>query len=371
MTKSARHSSREQSPYPLKIFSLLSLLLLLVSCDSSSSDREDDSFPSLKQVAPFAIGVAIQASHAENQDRVNSITHAFDNITAEYQMKQNITNPIKGQFAWNESDRIVNFATDNGMKVHGHALVWYQSTPGWVQSFTGSDQEFEDEVRSYINSVMSRYAGKSVTWDVVNEAFEDGGTGRMREFVFRDKMGDDYIAKLFQMAHEADPSALLFYNDYGMTYDSAKRRGMLDMLEDFVDRGVPIHGVGLQMHLTNNTSNQQISDLINQVAATGLKVHLSEIDIRVNEDGSMTSPSQDALVKQSQKLVSMINDFRAIPQDQQFAITFWGLRDPDSWLINFWGNPEWGLLFDANYRPKPAYCGLYSALGGTEECVAG
>lgn len=331
----------------------------------------DDSFPSLVDVSPFPIGVAIQASHPDVRDRVNTITGAFDNITAEYQMKQKSTNPVKGQLSFTEADRIVNFATDNHMKVHGHALVWYQSVPVWVQSFVGSDQEFEDEVRAYINAVMGRYAGKSVSWDVVNEAIEDGGTGRFRSYSFREKMGEDYIAKLFQMAHEADPTALLFYNDYGMTYDANKRRAMLNMIADFQSRGVPIHGIGLQMHITTNTSDQQIKDLIEQVAATGLKVHLSEIDIRVNEDGAMSSPTTAALRAQSTKLVDMVNVFRSIPQDQQFALTFWGLRDPDSWLIDFWGNPEWGLLFDANYRPKPAYCGLYAALGGTENCIAG
>lgn len=346
-------------------------LFALLSCDSSTPETENSEFPSLKEAAPFPIGVAIKSSHTSSSQRGELIGYVFDSITAEYEMKMDATYPSSNSFNWNGSDAIVNFANNKNSQVHGHALVWYQSMPSWVNSFTGTDAEFEAKVQDYIETAMQRYSGKTVSWDVINEAFEDGGTGNLRQYAFRERMGDDYIAKLFQMARAADPTALLFYNDYGMTYDSVKRQAMLDMVADFQSRGIPIDGIGLQMHLTTNTNNQQISDLITQVAATGLKVHLSEIDIRINEDGSLNSPTGARLEQQNQKLVSMVNVFRSIPLDQQFAITFWGLSDPDSWLINFWGNPEWGLLFDQNFRPKPVYCGFYAALGGTETCTAG
>jgi len=153
---------------------LLFCTLMIMSCDSSEPANTDAEFPSLKEVAPFPIGVAIKSSHTNASQRSQVINHAFNSITAEYEMKMNATYPSPNSFSWTGSDAIVDFGFENGNQVHGHALVWYLSMPVWVSAFTGSDEEFENKVQNYIEQSMQRYKGKTVSWDVVNEAFEDG-----------------------------------------------------------------------------------------------------------------------------------------------------------------------------------------------------
>ena len=330
--------------------------------DEMTTTNPDRDYPALKTLAAHPVGVAIQARHLSESGRTDVIKKVFNSITAEWEMKMNPISTGPGAYNWTGADALVDFAEENGMQVHGHALVWHQTTPAWLENFQGDDEAFEQAVKEYITTVIQRYKGRVVSWDVINEAFNDA-QGLLRNSVFRRRMGDDYIARLFQYAREADPDLLLFYNDYGLTWSQPKRRAVLNMLDDFQDRGIPIDGVGLQMHMAwDSPPLEDITTTINEVVKRGLKVHLSELDVRINTDETLEAWSEERGDIQKQRVKEVVAAFNQIPQEQRFAITLWGLRDPDTWLIDFYDRPEWPLLFDARLLPKPAYYGFVEAL---------
>ena len=348
------------------------LLLLFavgwLGCDSSDPAAVGPDPPAveeyigLKTVAPYPVGVALQARHLTSVPHTGVVVRVFSSITAEYEMKMEPLFTGPGTYAWSAADALVSYAEAQGLQVHGHTLVWHQTAPPWLENFAGDDAAFEDIVREYITTVVQRYRGRIVSWDVVNEAFEDG-TGALRNSVFRRRMGPDYLARLFHYARDADPDVLLFYNDYGTIWDPQKRAAMLAMVDDFQARGIPLDGVGLQVHITYNWP--PLTDIVNtmdELVRRGLKIHLSELDVRVNPDGDITTLTPARSQAQKARVKALVSAFNALPSENRFAITLWGLRDPESWLIDFWGRPDWPLLFDADYRPKPAYEGFLEAL---------
>ena len=350
-------------------FVLLLSVCLATSCDSTSSNTEMPAdqltlqdVAGLKTVAPYPIGVATGTDKIIQAGHQAIINHAFNNITAEWEMKMNPISTGVSTYDWRRPDAIVNFAEENGFGVHGHTLIWHTTTPAWIQNYTGDDNAFEEAVERYITDVMTRYKGRVASWDVVNEVFEDG-SGALRQSEFQQRMGDDFVARLFEYAHAADPDALLFYNDYGTIWDSAKRQAMLNMVDDLLARGIPIHGVGLQMHITIDfPAISEIVATMQAISDRGLKVHISELDVRVNPDGDISRLTTARSEAQKARVKELIQAFNNLPEEHRFAVTMWGVRDSESWLINFWGNPEWPLLFDDLFNPKPAYVGFLEAL---------
>jgi len=246
------------------------------------------------------------------------------------------------------------------MNVHGHALIWHNATPTWVENFAGTDAEFEAMVKDYITTTVTRYKGKVRSWDVVNEALEDGSGHPLRNSVFKQKMGDDYIKKCFQFARDADPDILLFYNDYNMASSSTKRAAMFELVDGLGDL---IDGVGGQMHISyNGPAASQIQSLADGVVSRNLKLHFSELDIRANPSNDQTSLTSQRAAEQRAKYKEVVEIYNSIPLDNKFALTVWGVRDNESWLIDFWGNPDWPLLFDENYNKKEAYYGYLEGL---------
>ena len=334
----------------------------LVSRPRPPANPSPAPYVALRAAADFPVGISLKAVQLQSA-RVRAVTGSvFSSITASYEMKMRHVAPTPDFYRWHNVDTLVEFAEANQMRVHGHTLVWHSSTPRWLEEFGGSDEEFETAVREYIAAMVGRYKGRVASWDVVNEALAPR-TGGLRDTVFRRRMGDDYVARLFQYAHEADPRALLFYNDFGTTWDPVKRDAMLAMVDDFLRRGIPIDGVGLQMHVTHTFPDMgQIEAVMDELVSRGLLVHVSELDVRVNPDGDQTGLTRTRSVDQYLRYRDIVAAFLALPPKSRFAITVWGLRDGDSWLIDHWGNPEWPLLFDDNLEPKPAYRGFLEGL---------
>ncbi|MEM6766408.1 MAG: endo-1,4-beta-xylanase [Bacteroidota bacterium] len=350
---------------------LLSICILACENSDGQSDTPTPTIPtvdagytpevSLKEAASFPVGMATQAAYLDFFSYTDVLDKEFNSLTAEYQMKQNIIHTGPTAYNWGPSDALVNYGRRKGMRVHGHALVWHQSVPDWLENFEGTDAEFEEIVKSYIQTVVNKYGTDVASWDVVNEAFND--QGGIRETVFLERMGTDYVAKCFQYAREANPDMLLFYNDYGTVWDQAKLTNMLAMLNDFQKRGIPVDGVGLQMHITYNFPEiSRIQFAVDELVKRGLKVHFSEVDIRVNPDGDISTFTGERAKAQEDRMREIVQAYQTIPPDLQFGITFWGLRDGDSWLINFWGNPEWPLLFTDAYQHKLAHKGFVEGL---------
>lgn len=312
------------------------------------------------------VGTCVQASKLTGS--YNSIlVNEFSSLTAEYEMKMNIFMPTQTSFDqksynFGPGDAIVNYASNNGMNVHGHALIWHNSTPLWIQNFAGSNTEFESVIKTYITDVVKHYKGKVKSWDVVNEAFEDGSES-LRNSIFYQKLGADYIAKCFQWVKDADPEVLIFYNDYNLEADLKKRSAAFSMIDNLISRRVPVNGIGQQLHISyDGPSKAQIETVSQMITSRNLLVHYSELDIRANPRNELTSLTQERALAQKAKYKEVVQVFNALPKANKYAITLWGMKDNESWLIDFWKQADWPLLFDSSFQKKEAYNGFIEGL---------
>ena len=315
----------------------------------------------LKSVADFSVGMAVRAGRLNGQHE-QILVREYDQITSEFEMKMNIMYPSEGNYNFTQADATVDWAVENGLDVHGHALIWHAATPSWVENFSGTDEAFEAMVEDYIKTTVTRYKGKVKSWDVVNEAFEDG-SGELRNSVFRQRMGDDYIAKCYQWTREADPDVLIFYNDYNMVVDPVKRGAAIDMVSDFLMRGVPVDGFGFQMHISHNgPSKSLIASTAQEVVDLGLLLHFSELDVRANPGNDISMLTVDRAISQQEKYKEVVEVYNAIPAANKFALTVWGLKDDETWLINFWGHVDWPLMYNSDFSFKKAHTGFLQGL---------
>jgi len=280
----------------------------------------------------------------------------FNYVTAEWEMKWDPVQRTPGVYDFSGADRIVEFAEARGMKVKGHALVWHGATPAWVGTLSPPELRiaFEDHIRT----VAGRYRGRLWAWDVVNEAIDDAQPG-LRSTVFSRGLGADYVAEAFRLARQADPEAQLIYNDYGGEGLNRKSNDVYNLVRDLKQRGL-VDGVGLQMHVsaTGLSALADVAANIRRLAALGLQVNISEMDVRVRE---VPGDSAAKLERQRQVYRDVVAACVAEPRCE--AVTFWGFTDAHSWIDGFFG-PDDPLLFDEQYRAKPAFFGVQDAFLG-------
>lgn len=360
-----------------KLFAIIAATTL-ISCggeEDSPTTRPtptpDAKATTLKAAATFPIGNIVSASRLSGSD-VNFTTllnKEFNSITAENDMKMGAMFTGPNTYDFSKGDAIVSFAKANGLRVHGHALVWHASIPNWLKNFTGTDAEFEAQVKGYIKATVAHFAlakttdGKPVvaSWDVVNEAF----TSEALAGPFYAKLGPDYVAKCFGWAKEANADVKLFYNDYNLDSQASKVTSVVDMVADFKKRAIPIDGIGSQMHIGYSYPDiMTIKNNLTPLVGTGLLIHFSELDMSVNRDLALTTFTTERSNAQKEKYKNIAGLYKTIPAAQRFGITFWGVRDNDSWLRG-WPvktDYEWPLLFDSNYGYKPAYTGFFEGL---------
>lgn len=360
----------------------LSFLLLIVCALLTATRPERAQTVTLKDVfkSDFLIGAAVnrrQFSEEDNRALPIIKTH-FNTISPENQLKWQLVHPSPDKYDFDAADRYVAFGEKYGMVVIGHTLVWHNQTPSWVFEDSKGNPVDRDtllgRMRDHIHTVVGRYKGRIKGWDVVNEAVNADGT--MRETKWLKIIGDDYIAKAFQFAHEADPLAELYYNDFDVEKE-AKRNGVLQLIKKLKASGVPIYGVGLQGHnnLTFPSVNQQDAT-ITAFAQLGLKVNITELDLNVlpfvpEDEGPkivLTPELEPKLnpytsgvpVSIAQQQAKRFSDLFAVylkHRDVIDRITFWGVSDGDSWLNNFpvRGRTNYPLLFDREGKAKMAF----------------
>ena len=317
----------------------------------------------------FPMGVAVNPAMMDTPADTALILAQFNSLTAENAMKMGPIHPEENRYHWAPADKIVDFAVQHGLKLRGHALCWHNQTPSWFfTDATGAAVSREvllGRLERHITEVVTRYKGKIYAWDVVNEAVPDGGTELYRHSKFYDIIGETYIEKAFEYAHRADPDALLFYNDYN-TEDPAKRERIYQLVKTLKNKGVPIHGVGLQGHWSvYEPTAAALEASILQFASLGLKVQITELDVSVypkeharrerrETDKSAFTPELDDLQAAHYRLLfEVFRKHRAVLT----GVTFWNLSDKSSWLDQFpvRGRKDYPLLFDAGYRPKKAF----------------
>ena len=330
----------------------------------------------MKTLADFPIGVAVRAgSEADSilnsaQQKTVLVQH-FDQITAENIMKMSYVHPSETTFSFANADALIEFARQNGASVHAHALVWHEDyqVPSFMKSYAG---DFPAMLKTHVQTIASHFSGKVVSWDVVNEAIAENSDSNavngFRNSVFYQKMGVNFIDQAFIWADEADPVADLYYNDFNTETNDAKTTRMLALVDGMKARGVPIDGVGFQMHvLPDWPSIANIEASFRAVAQRGLKVKITELDVRVNNKYNSSAPVYTSLTPaaatmQSERYRQIVAAYlRAVPAAQRGGITVWGMWDAQSWFAK---DPDWPLLFDNNFQPKPALQGFANGLTG-------
>ncbi|MCB5168554.1 endo-1,4-beta-xylanase [Streptomyces bambusae] len=294
------------------------------------------------QAAPSGryFGTAVAAGRLADSTYAALADREFNMITPENEMKWDTVEPSRGRFNFGPADRIVDRALARGQRLRGHTTVWHSQLPSWVGSI-GDATTLRSVMNHHITTQMTHYKGRIYAWDVVNEAFADGGSGRLRTSVFQKVLGDGFIEEAFRTARAADPSAKLCYNDYNIeNWSDAKTQGVHRMVKDFKSRGVPIDCVGFQSHFGTNGPPASFRTTLAAFAALGVDVQITELDI------AQASPSHYA-----DTVGACLSVARCT------GITVWGIRDGDSWRSG-----ESPLLFDHNGKPKPAYTAVMKAL---------
>jgi len=350
---------------------------------ASAAEQRDTAAASLAQkyAAFFAIGAAVNSRTLHTH--ADLLAQHFSSITAENEMKFESLEKTEGSFDYTAADEMVAFARQHGMKVRGHNLVWHRQTPDWVFS-NGSGGDASKEVllarlEAHISNVVGHFKGSVYAWDVVNEAIMDDGkyrTAHEQEPDQRSKwhgiLGTSYIAAAFRAAHVADPDAQLFYNDY-RNYVPAKRQAVYEMLKQLLAEGVPVHGVGLQAHLSiapsslpdNHGYYQSVAEeekTIELFASLGLQVQITELDlslyvpgVKYEKEQFYTASTAELDAKQAERYGQFFELFRK-HHDVITGVTFWGIADDETWLSHFSsGRQDFPLLFDTHHQPKPAF----------------
>ncbi len=296
----------------------------------------------------LAIGAALETRHLENPLFRETLIREFSQITPENEMKFMYLQPERGQFDFSKADQLVDFAQEHEMVVKGHALVWHIQNPAWLEETEWTKEELAQVLENHVKTVVSHYKGKVLYWDVVNEAFDDNGG--FRETLWYKVLGEEYIEMAFRFAHEADPDAILFYNDYSTEGMNAKSNAVYRHVEAMLERGVPIHGIGTQVHLTadNAISDASIARNIERISDLGLDTHFTEIDVRIR-DGQ----GDYALQEQAKRYEMLMKLAAFYPEVDMF--TTWGISDQYSWIPSWFNGYGRALMFDENYEPKPAY----------------
>ena len=319
----------------------------------------------------FPIGVAVAPRNLSGQE-AELIKQQFSSITPENAMKMGPIHPEPDRYNWKDADDIVDFAQTNGILVRGHTLCWHNQTPRWFftdsQGKQVSKEELLARLKQHITAVMTRYKGKIYAWDVVNEAVPDTGSALYRQSKFFEIIGEDYIQKAFEYAHAVDPSAKLFYNDYN-TESAAKREKIYQLVKKLKEKNVPVHGVGMQGHWSIYEPTQaELEKSITQFASLGLAVQITELDVsvypkeherRAKKDTDKSIYTDEMMQKQSAHYKMLFDTFRKY-KGTVTGVTFWNVSDKSSWLDNFPvpNRKDFPLLFDQNYKPKPALDGV-------------
>jgi endo-1,4-beta-xylanase len=353
-------------------------VLLALAFLTSCSDNE----PALKDAfaGHFLIGTSAGRREISGEDPLAMpfMTKQFNSVTAENAMKWERIHPDPGTYCFGLGDSIADYARSNGMALIGHVLVWHSQTPEWVfLDSLGNHLTREallERMREHIRTVVGHYRGKVLGWDVVNEAVDEDGSLRPTKWL--EIIGEDYIEKAFIFAHEADPDAELYYNDYN-NEEPLKRAGVTAIVRSLKEKGIRIDGVGIQGHWHLDSPDFRIVDeSITEYAKLGMKVMITELEINVlptpawlyGADISKTAGYRDSLNpyvaglppevgKQLSERYAALFRILLKHDDAVTRVTFWGLHDGYSWK-NDWpipGRTNYPLLFDREYIPKKAY----------------
>ena len=351
--------------------------LTVIACLSLSSTAESQSLWRVFET-DFRFGVAFDDAWLNDEASTQVVNLHFNSITTQDSLKWRPVHPFENSYRFDRTDRALEFAEANGLDFVGHTLLWHTSLPAWVFGNNPTEQVLLDRMENHITTVLTRYKGKLQSMDVVNEAVLVDGS--LRASGFWKIIGNDYIRHAFAFAEAADPELELVYNDFQFVVDS-KRKGIIQLIEALQAASVRIDAVGFQAHWRlDSPSIEDIETALVEIAATGVKINISELDIDVLPDGwprrgeniiDMTAEDQakydpyaphrggipyEILQQQANRYFELFQLFHK-HADKIDRVTLWGLTDAKSWLNNYpiKGRTNYPLLFDRSNKPKPAF----------------
>ncbi len=364
-------------------FILIAFSSLLIASACTSSQKLNAQNNSLKSAykKDFLIGTALNAAQIEEKDAAAYalVKQQFNVITPENIMKCEVIHPEWNRYDFTLADKIIAYGKKNNIPVIGHTLIWHSQLSPFVKNIQSKDS-LQTFFTNHITTIAKRYDGKIKGWDVVNEALEEDGS--LRKSIFLNKLGEDYIVEAFRLAQKAAPNTELYYNDYNIELPK-KRAGAIALIKKIQAAGVRIDGVGIQGHWRSyKVPMKDIEDAINEFAALGIKVMFTELDLGVlpnpwdgdaadvnlkAEYNAKMNPYANGLpdsvaTKQAESYAALFNLFVKY-KDKIGRVTFWGVNDGQSWL-NDWpihGRTNYPLLFDRNFKPKPAFTAVINA----------
>jgi endo-1,4-beta-xylanase len=321
------------------------------------------------------IGAAVQSGYIVGEPAYATVlAREYSMVEPEYEMLWSTVHPTPATYNFTGADRIVDYATRNKMLVRADHLVWHSSLPAWLTNGNFTADQLNQILHDHIATVASHYAGKVHSWEVVNEAVADGGAG-LRTSIWNNQPGIGltgiaWIEQAFRWAHTSDPQALLFYNDYNAEDISPKSDYIYNMVKQMLADGVPIHGVGLQMHLTNNVNYPNAAGLetnIKRLTDLGLQVVITEMDVRLPVNAAGDASASDVAIQNTLygRVVSACIKFALCT-----GIQTWGISDKHSWIPSTFPGTGAGLPFDASYQPKQAYSAMLNPLINTPAVIA-
>jgi len=337
------------------------LCLVILSAVSLSYAGDSGDVPALKDVFKdnFDIGTCVELKQLEGEEG-EMVKRHFTTLTAENIMKPQYLAPSEDKFFFDDADKLVDFAVKNNKRLRGHTLVWEQQCAKWMFVDSAGKKVSKEvllkRLEKYIKTVVGRYKGKVYAWDVVNEPLDMG------DFKFSDWYeiaGEEFIEKAFIWAHEADPNAKLFLNEMDTT-EKHKEKALYDLVKSLKDKNIPIHGIGMQYHVTVDYPGiQAVSDSLKKFSDLGLEIHITELDMSINADPALVADNATdyQLFLQAFRYKEL---FRVFKENKSVTnVTFWGFHDGHTWLTYFpVKKVDWPLLFDKSLKPKYAYWGI-------------
>jgi endo-1,4-beta-xylanase len=366
---------------------LLFLVVAAIAGEEPAATVASAEPPALKDLAPetLRIGAAINRRQAAGEDPAGAaiVTRQFDQVSPENDLKWERVHPEPGRYDFAPADRYVEFGRSRGMFVVGHVLLWHQQTPAWVFAGEGGRRPDREtalgRLKTHVDAVVGRYRGRIGGWDVVNEALEDDGT--LRKTPWLEAVGEDYVARAFEYAREADPAAELYYNDYNL-WKPAKRDAAIRLVQGLKARGLRVDAIGEQAHWgVDDPPLAAIDEMLGAMRAAGIAVHVTELDMDVlprDPDQWGADLAKKAKIREvsniypdglpaeaQQKLARRYADvFRLFLKHGVARVTFWGVTDANTWLHDFPipGRVNYPLLWDRDGREKPAFDAVVDVL---------
>ncbi len=311
--------------------------------------------PRLARQSDIDLGVAVAVNPLVHDREYRSVvTEHYTSLTAENTMKWEYVQPQRHTFDWSGPDTVVGFAERNGLHVHGHTLLWHNQQPAWLAQGTWTPDELRQVMREHMQALMGRYQGRVTSWDIINEPFEDSGP-RLRQNLWYQVLGRDYIAQALTMAHEIDPQARLYINEFGIEGGGPKTDALYQLVTTLLERGVPLHGIGFQSHFIHGHVPDDLAQQLRRFTDLGLEVSISELDVRIPEP-----VPEGALQDQAREYAQVVQACLDVPRCVRVSV--WGVSDQHSWIPEWFPGYTAALPFDDSYAPKPALNAMVQTL---------